>query len=148
MIPEEYLLPYSISNAVAIVLIFIAWKWPRVARYLFVLMFAAAAVVNLKTANTTPEVYLEYASLALLPFYANFINGWFAQHAQLMVSIIAVGQALIAFFLLLPNFWRRLGLLGAALFLTAIIPLGVGSAFPFSIWCLVALWFVWRKGNH
>lgn len=99
-----------------------------------------------KNGQHYPLVYLEYADMAFLSFYTNFINGWFARHVQLMVSVIAVGQALIAFFLLLPNFWRKLGLVGAALFLTAIMPLGVGSAFPFSVWCIVALWLVWRRG--
>lgn len=145
MIPHEYLAPYFISNAVALALIFVTWKWPRVARYLFALIFAVAAVVNAKTANITPELYLEYADLAFLDWYRQFITGWFAANICWVVTCIAAGQFIIAILLLLKPTLRRLGIIGAILFLTGIAPLGVGSAFPFSIWAIIALVILWRR---
>jgi hypothetical protein len=49
------------------------------------------------------------------------------------VIAIAIGQAVIAF-LLAANGWpRRLGYVGAIVFLLAIVPLGVGAGFPATI---------------
>ena len=40
-----------------------------------------------------------------------------------------------------------LGILGAGIFLAAIIPLGVGSAFPFSVFTIAALTVMYFKLN-
>jgi hypothetical protein len=49
-----------------------------------------------------------------------------------MVLAIAGGQLAIAILLVRSWPWRALGVFGALVFLMAIAPLGVGSAFPFS----------------
>ena len=53
--------------------------------------------------------------------------------AALVLLPIAAGQLAIAVLLLLPRAWRVLGVAGALAFLAGIAPLGVGSAFPFSV---------------
>jgi len=80
-----------------------------------------------------PQDYLSYADLTFLTFYRSFILGWFKDHVQLSVGLIATVQALIAISLLMKGRVYKLGLLGGILFLVAIIPLGVGSAFPCTV---------------
>ena len=99
-------------------------------------MVANAAVVgltNATTAITRPQAYLDYAALTPVAVYRNFIIGWFSEHARWLVLTIAVGQLAIGVLLIRPRPWRVLGVLGAVVCLLAIAPLGVGSAFPFSL---------------
>lgn len=133
MVPREFLAPYLVSNLIALVMLGLAWRRPRVARWLMVAVFAWAAGTNARFALVSPEVYLEYATLTPSALYRTFIEGWFAAHVAPMVLAIAAGQALIAVFLAGPRAARWAGVLGAVVFLAAIAPLGVGSAFPFSL---------------
>ena len=130
MIPQEYILPVIISNLVAIVLILTAIKWPRATRWIFSLIFLPAGIFNAYTALTDPQVYVEgYAQLAI-PLYHDFILGFFSQHTTLIVLAIASGQLLAGLFLALQRPFFDLGVIGGIVFLLAIAPLGVGSAFP------------------
>jgi hypothetical protein len=143
MIPTEWAGPYWTSNAAALLLLGISWRWPNAARFVFAAMFLGAAFVNARLALARPAEYLEYAKFAILPGYREFILGWFADHAQGVVMSIAGGQALCgALMLSRKTVW--LGAIGQAIFLLAIAPLGVGSAFPFSLTCVAGLWLVAR----
>jgi len=133
-IPSEYLIPYVASNVAAIVFAWLAWNRPRVAAWLCAAVFAWASITNATFAMRDPSVYVEYAALAIIPAYRDFISGWFSTHVRWMVLPIAVGQLAIAALLVTPKPWRKLGVVGAIVFLAGIAPLGVGSAFPFSIW--------------
>jgi hypothetical protein len=82
---------------------------------------------------TTPADYLNYAQFAVLDVYRGFILGFFAQHITALVCTIAVGQACVAFLLATNGWLRRLGYIGAIVFLLAIVPLGVGAGFPATI---------------
>lgn len=149
MIPPEYLVPFLISNALALFLLGVAFKRPQVIRWLSVLIFAAAALLNARLALTRAAEYLGYGPLAWSSAYREFIYGWLSQHVQTLVLPIAVGQLLIAVLLTRRRPWRRIGVVGAIVFLCAIAPLGVGSAFPFSFWLSAALlvmeWQLSRK---
>lgn len=101
---QEYLVPYLISNVVAIFLLGLSWVAPSWTRWAFVFLFLWASGVNTYTALTTPDVYLEYAQMAI-PLYRSFILGWFVEHVQYMVIPIAIGQFLIALFLALGGKW-------------------------------------------
>ena len=118
------------SNIVALLMVFACWRWRTVGRWMFVLLFAWAAQMNLRTAITRPDVYLEYAPLAYSEAYRHFILGYFARHITAIVGTIAIGQLLIAILISLRGRAVRLGLTGAIVFLVAIIPLGIGSGFP------------------
>jgi len=136
---RQYWVPYVASNLVALALLFIAWRWSRVAQWLCALVFLWASITNATTAINRPHVYQEYAALTPFALYKNFITGWFNAHEREMVLAIAVGQMAIAVLLMLPRPWRVLGVLGAIIFLMAIAPLGVGSAFPFSLTFIAAI---------
>ena len=136
---SEYLIPYLTSNAIAVAILVLACTRPRLARILLVAIFVWAAVTNSRIALSNPTVYVEYGDLALLSWYRDFIHGWFSRHIELFVLPIAAGQLAVAILLVGPRSWRRLGVAGAVVFLLAIAPLGVGSAFPFSFTLSAAL---------
>ncbi len=143
---QEYLIPLLISNAVAILILIAAFKAPRWARWSIVLLFLWASFTNAYMATTKPQVYLDYAPMAI-PLYRSFILGWFAEHVRVMVTLIAIGQLTIAVLMSLRGIWLNLGMLGASIFLLAIAPLGVGSAFPFSLIMVAALYGLFRFYN-
>jgi hypothetical protein len=141
---NTYLISYIISNVVAVLTLLAAWKKPRIARLMFFLLFAWASWTNWTTALRNPQFYIEYADLSFLNIYKQFIHGWFSKHITETVGFIATCQALIAVSMLLKGWMIKMGAIGAIIFLFAIAPLGVGSAFPFSIITSVALYLIIR----
>lgn len=142
---STYLLMYCVSNAVALLLLWSAWKRPRISRLMFFLLFAWASWTNWTEAQRNPQFYIEYADLSFLSIYKQFIYGWFSHHIREAVSLIAICQALIAVSMLLKGWILRIGAIGAIVFLLAIAPLGVGAAFPFSVIASVALYLILRR---
>jgi hypothetical protein len=71
--------------------------------------------------------------------YKNFINGIFSSHTTLFVTVIAFGQLLTGLFLLMKKKFFILGILGGIIFLLAIAPLGIGSAFPSTLLMAISL---------
>lgn len=139
---------YSVSNLVALLLLWAAWKKPSWARALFFLLFAWAAWFNTTTAMSTPAVYHGYAQYAFLGFYSRFINGFFAEHTTPFVLAIAAGQAGVAIGMLATGALFRAGALGGIVFLLAIAPLGVGSAFPATVIMAAGIWLLYRAGSR
>ena len=153
---DKYLVPYLVSQAVSFILLFAASQNTKLARALFALMFLGASVTNMYNGITQPEVYLEYGKLAL-PFYRDFINGWFSHNSHVLVPLIAVGQLAIGIGMLLRGSPVKWACKGTILFLIAIAPLMVGSAFPFSVTVSVATLviltsddygYLWRRRNN
>ncbi len=124
---------YIISNIVALLLLWASWKSKHVARLLVFLIFAWASWTNWNEALVAPQFYLDYAGLTFMDVYKNFINGWFSSHILLAVGFIATCQALVALSMLLRGWIFKTGCFGAIVFLLAIAPLGVGSAFPCTV---------------
>lgn len=145
---DLYVVMLIISNAVAVLQLIAAWKWPRIARLSFFLLFAWASWMNWTTSQQSPQFYLEYADLTWSNWYYEFINGWFADHIQLAVGFVATCQGLIAISLLLKGWIFRIGAIGAIIFLLAILPLGVGSGFPCSGIMAIAIAVLLRKHNN
>jgi hypothetical protein len=121
-----------------------AWKQVRIARLLFFLLFAWANWTNWKAALYTPEFYLGEADLSFFDFYKQFILGWFSHHTTEAVGFVATCQALIAVSMLLKGWVLKSGGIGAIIFLLAIAPLGVGSAFPCTLIMSVAMYRILR----
>jgi hypothetical protein len=145
---KRYLLPYLASNVIALGLLVVARRWPRSAQWACATIFLWAAIINATTAMMRPDVYLEYAALTPVPALARFITGWFSRHIQDVVIAIALGQFAIAALLVQRRPWRILGVLGAIVFLLAIAPLGVGSAFPFSVIFIAAIMVMDRRRRY
>lgn len=141
---DQWLLPYVLSQVVSLVLLGLCWKnnaWGRIA---ISLLFLYAGVYNMYIGLKKPDEYLHFAEYAI-PVYQQFIRGWFSRHNGMMIPLIAIGQFLSGIFLLAGGIWPRLGIAGVMLFLLGIAPLGVGSAFPFSITVSIAAMILWRK---
>jgi hypothetical protein len=141
---NQYLVPYLISQVVAIIFLMIVYKNTRITRLLFSVIFIGASITNFSAGFSNPDVYLEYSKMAL-PFYRDFINGWFSQYNHIMVPLIAAGQMLIGIGMLLKGLWVRLACYGAIIFLLGITPLMVGSAFPFPLLVSWAAWVVLKR---
>jgi len=144
---QEYLIQWIGSNSIAILFLIAAFRRPKLARLLFVLLFAWASWINYITAHNTPEEYLNYALLTSFDLMRDFINGWFKDHITLMVTMISIGQGLIAIGMLLNGWWVKTACIGAIVFLLAITPLGIGSGFPCSIIAAVAIYIILKKNN-
>ncbi|MFI5140428.1 MAG: hypothetical protein ACHQIM_21590 [Sphingobacteriales bacterium] len=136
----------TISNIIAVLILWISIKKPKLARLLFFLLFGWACWLNYTTCHDHPQVYLSYAHFSI-GLYKNFINGWFKDHITVMVSFIAAGQGLIALGMLLNGVWVKTACIGAILFLMAIAPFGIGSGFPFSLIVSFAAYFILRKDD-
>ena len=121
------------SAFVGFVMFVWALRSPRAGRVLLSALFVWAAGTNLRVALTAPGDYLNFAQFAVLDVYRAFILGYFARHTAAIIAAIAVGQAVIAFLLAADGWPRRLGYVGAMVFLLAIVPLGTGSGFPATV---------------
>ena len=145
---HAYLIGYIISNAFALVLLFFAVIYPRVARILFFLLFAFASWINWKTALQSPQDYVRISDLALF-VYRPFITGWFSKHVLYVVGFIATAQCFIAVSLLFKGWMYRTAVIGAIVFLLAIMPLGIASAFPSTLIMAYAMgWLLKQKADY
>ena len=134
------------SNIIALALVFICWKLPKVGRAIIGLAFAAAAVVNALTALINPQSYVQgFGPEALFPFYENFIYGPFAANPAVFVLPIALGQLAVGLLMFFRGAWFKLGLGGGIVFFLAITPLGRGSALPMPLLCIAAFWVLWHR---
>ena len=127
-----------VSTVIALIVIVATLRSVVMGRALLVMLFAWAAVANIETVLQQPMSYLDYAPMAISDVYRQFILGFFAGHVTGIVMTIAVGQALVAIMLLLGGRAERVGLIGAAVFLAAITPLGVYAGFPATLILAVA----------
>jgi hypothetical protein len=132
------------STLVGLLMCFACWRWKNIGRLLFVVLFVWAGQINLRTALSNPTDYLNYARLAPVAAYRDFILGPFARHIAWFVVPVALGQLAIALFIALRGEAVRLGLAGAGLFLLAIVPLGIGSGFPAPLVMASAAGLLWR----
>jgi hypothetical protein len=138
---------YVISNILAVIMLGCSWKYSNLARVLYSALFGWACYLNISTALSTPEYYLEYSQVALLDFYVSFINGYFAGHIAAIVIAIAVYQLAIAISMWFKGWIFKTGCIGAIIFLIAIAPLGIGSAFPCTLIMAAGLLLLLRRGN-
>jgi hypothetical protein len=125
-----------------------SWKNLRLSRLLFFLLFLWASFTNATISNKRPEVYLEYADLALIGFYQDFILGWFRHNVQWVVQCVAASQAFIAVSMLLKGVVLKTGAIVAIIFLVSIAPLGVGSAFPTTLIMAAAMFLILKRNQH
>ncbi len=143
------LVPLLISNGVALLLILAALGWPRAARAVVGTGFIVAACFNVVTVLTQAQIYVEGFGPLAVGLYQRFIYGPFARDPRLFVVPIAVGQIMVG--LLVPSRSIRavqVGLAGGIIFLLAITPLGLGSAFPSPFLLAVALALLMRRSTH
>lgn len=143
---DQFLLPYIGSQVISLVVLYVAWKSTRLARLLFAAMFLYAGCYNMYIGFVKPDEYLGFADLAV-PLYRDFINGWFTYYNYILIPMIATGQLAVAVGMVLNDWWVKFASLGAIVFLLAIAPLMVGSAFPFSLTVSFAAYLILRNDD-
>ncbi len=129
----QFLTPYVISNFVAVVSVALALRWPTVARVLLSIIFIASAFLNAYVALDDPEIYLGYEELTPSELYRSLIVGPFSAHPGRYVLLIALGQLYIGLFTCHKGRMMKWAMIGGIIFLLAIAPLGIGSAFPCTV---------------
>ena len=137
-------IPFIITNALTLVMIFVCFKWPKVGKAAWGIIFILAAVFNSYTAVTDPQAYLGYGDFAI-GLYKNFINGIFSTHTAFFICLIAIGQFLDGLFLLLRKRLFYLGILGGIIFFVSIAPMGLGSAFPSTLLMALSLIILYKR---
>lgn len=143
---NDYLVPYTISQVVSIVILVAAWKRTRWARWLFSALFLWSTATNMYIGLTNPDSYFDNARFAI-PLYQDFINGWFSHYNHIIIPLIAIGQFFISIGMLLHGWWVKLACIGSIIFLLSIAPLMVGAAFPFSITVSIAAWLIFLNDD-
>lgn len=134
----DYWFPYVVTHAVTFLMIFICYKWPKAGKVAWGIIFILAGIFNIFTVIRDPEAYLSYRDHAV-DFYKFFIDGVFRSFTIFIVSLIGTGQILVGIFLLRKGKLFSLGILGGIVFLVAIAPLGIGSAFPSTLLMALSL---------
>ena len=142
---EIYRYLLLVSNLVAIIMLLVAFKWPRIGRLSFFFLFTWACWMNWTTVLEKPEVYLEYGDLTWSVAYKKIINGWFTEHIRLSVGVIATCQGIIAASMLLNGWIFKMGAIGGVVFFLALIPFGVGSGFPSTVIMAIAIIVILKK---
>lgn len=144
---QEYWLPYTVTHVITFLLIFICYKWPKIGKVAWGIIFILAGIFNIYTAISDPQAYVDYGSQAV-GLYKKFIYGVFSSYTSLIVFLIALGQILVGIFLFMKRTLFLLGILGGIIFLMAISPLGIGSAFPSTLlmsFSLILLYVRYKK---
>ena len=141
---QDIWIPYVVTHGLTFVLIFICYKWPKIGKVAWGIIFILAGIFNIFTGNSNPQAYVDYGQHAV-GLYQKFIYGLFSSYTSLIVSLIASGQILVGIFLFMKRTLFLLGILGGILFLIAISPLGIGSAFPSTLLMAVSLVLLYLK---
>lgn len=144
---QDIWIPYVITHIISFLLIFICCKWPKIGKVAWGIIFVLAALFNMYLGNSNPQKYIEYGRGAV-GLYQEFIYGIFSSYTSLIVSLIALGQMIVGVFLLMNRTLFKLGIFGGIIFLVAISPLGIGSAFPSTLLMslsLVLLYLRYKK---
>jgi hypothetical protein len=140
----EYFFPYVITHLIAILLIVICYKRPNTGKVAWGIIFILAGIFNIFMVIRNPYAYLSYRDHAV-EFYKFFIDGVFSSFTIFIVSLIGAGQILVGFFLLRKGKLFLLGILGGIVFLIAIAPLGIGSAFPSTLLMALSLMILYIR---
>lgn len=102
------------------------------------IIFILAGTFNIYNGISNPQIYVDFGQSAV-GLYQKFIYGIFSSYTSLIVSLIALGQILVGISLFMKRIPFLLGILGGIIFLVAISPLGIGSAFPSTLLMSISL---------
>ncbi|MFT0714848.1 hypothetical protein [Flagellimonas lutimaris] len=144
---KENLIPWFISNGLALVILVTSFRWTKLTRLLLFMVFAWACWLNYNTAHKTPDDYLIYATFTPFEVYHNFIVHWFKSNIVPTVTLISIGQGVIALGITLKGLAVQTACVGAILFFIVIAPLGVGSGFPATLIAAAATFLILKKDN-
>jgi len=141
---QDIWVPYIITHAITLLLIFICYKWPKIGKVGWGIIFILAGLFNMYTGISNPQAYVNYGSRAA-GLYQKFIYGVFSSYTSLIVCLIASGQILVGIFLFMKRTLFLWGIIGGIIFLVAISPLGMGSAFPSTLLMSISLVLLYMR---
>lgn len=142
---STFWIAYTLTNLAAVLLVTACYRRPVLARFSLALLFGWAGWFNIITVLETPWVYSDFADYVVFPVYRWFILGPFDKIAVPFILTIAAGQLFIAVAMPMTGRLFRAGCLAGFVFSLAILPLGLGSAFPAMLF--LALGF-YRLSEH
>jgi hypothetical protein len=134
---------YIISNTAALFFLAIAVYSNRLARILFSVLFIGAGFLNWTVVRSSPSSYLNYSKYAV-GFYRDIIVGPFQNHIVPIVTFIAICQVVIGLGLLYKECLLKISCIAGSVFLVAISPLGIGSAFPSGLIWAIGLFVIYK----
>lgn len=145
-IPERYLIPYIIVNLISIILFAITIKSYKKAMKVFGVLFLVSALYNTYKVFTKPIVFVNLFG-RMTPFSGirDFIFGDFRDHIILYIVLMSIYQLLISWCLFKETKLLKYGIFGGIIFLLAVSPLGVGSAFPSSLLMALSMYLIHLK---
>lgn len=148
---KDVWVPYVVTHTLTLVLIVICYKWPKIGKVAWGIVFMLAGIFNIFSVNSDPVQYINGFAPYAIPLYQKIIHGPFSTNPIFFVTLIASGQILVGIFLFMKRTLFLLGILGGIIFLIAISPLGIGSAFPSTVLMaisLVLLYFRYKKASN
>ncbi len=137
--------PYIGAQVIAALYVIAAMRWQRIARFVAGFGFIVAGGYNIWTALSSPASYVTAFGPHAFPVYRIFIYGVFSRHTTSFVIAIALGQLAVGTAMFARLRWRKLGYVGAVVFLLAITPLGIGSAAPSTLIFAVGMALLLRR---
>jgi hypothetical protein len=143
MSQAQIITAYIVSNITAVAFLLATLYSNRLARILFAALFIGAGIINWIVVHTNPTGYLDYSKYAV-GLYRDIIVGPFQNHITPIVSFIAVCQFLIGLGLLYKGRILRTACVAGSIFLVAISPLGIASAFPSGLIWAVGLYVLYK----
>jgi hypothetical protein len=143
MSQAQIITAYIVSNITAVAFLLATLYSNRLARILFAALFIGAGFINWIVVHTNPTGYLDYSKYAV-GLYRDIIVGPFQNHITPIVSFIAVCQVLVGLGLLYKGRILRTACVAGSIFLVAISPLGIASAFPSGLIWAVGLYVLYK----
>ncbi len=131
-------------NTVAVVLLLLAWKQPRVAKLLFSVLFGASALANIMVMITGSNGFNINEGRALT-WYNDVIMGG---GISWVPAFLILFQLAIAVSILLRGWFYIAGVIAAIILLGTIIPLGTQAAFPATFIMALALTRLLKFNHH
>lgn len=125
-------------NAAAVLLFFIAWKQPRMAKLIFAILFTGSAIFNL--------VFSVYANHPGMQSYIHLVS--FPHYESWALLLFGILQLWVALSLVLRGWVYISGVLAGIIILGAIVPLGSSMVFPSSFIMAFALTRLLKFNNH
>lgn len=144
MTQAQIIVTYIISNIAAVTFLLITIYSNRLARTLFAALFISAGFINWIVVHTHPNDYLNYSKYAV-GMYRDLIIGPFQNYITPVVSFMAVCQVLVGLGLLYRGAILRTSCIVGSIFLVAISPLGIATAFPSGLIWAVGLYAIYRE---
>jgi hypothetical protein len=135
---------YIVSNIVAIAFFVASLYSNSLARILYSLLFIGAGYINWFVVHTNPSGYLDYSKYAV-GLYRDIVIGPSQNYVTPIVTFIAVCQVLIGLALLHKGRILRTACVAGSIFLIAISPLGIASAFPGGLIWAAGLFVLYRN---